>query len=368
MTAHGKPPGLRATLFVSLPALLLVFLMTACGPAGPRTYEFHGLAMGTTWSVKVVAASLDRERQQALEALVVAELDGVNEKMSHYLETSELSRFNDLVEDAPFPVSAELLEVLERALEIGEQTGGALDVTIGPLVDAWGFGPPGHPPEPPSDAEILRLLAASGPEHLVLDRHAAAVTKRVPGLRVDLSAIAKGYAVDRVAEALAAEGLDRFLVEIGGELRALGTGETGEPWRLAVERPRTEGRSVQLIVPLTSGSLATSGDYRNYYEVDGERITHILDPRTGRPITHRLASVSVVDPLCVRADALATALMVLGPDDGYRLAMESDLAALFLVRGEDGTFTELATPRFRQILDGLASPPGNSQHTPEAEH
>jgi thiamine biosynthesis lipoprotein len=358
---------LRTTLLGSLPSLLLVFLMTACGPAGPRTYEFHGLAMGTTWSVKVVAASMDRERQQALEALVVAELDGVNEKMSHYLETSELSRFNASAEGVPFPASADLLEVLERALEIGEQTDGALDVTIGPLVDAWGFGPPGQPPEPPSDAEILRLLAATGPEHLELDRDAATLQKAVPGLRVDLSAIAKGYAVDRVAEALAAEGLDRFLVEIGGELRALGTGETGEPWRLAVERPRIEGRSVHLVVPLTSGSLATSGDYRNYYEVDGQRITHILDPRTGRPITHRLASVSVVDPLCVRADALATALMVLGPDEGYRLAEQLDMAALFLVRNEDQTFQELITQRFQGILDGPVSRPGDGELAPELE-
>jgi thiamine biosynthesis lipoprotein len=309
--------------------------------------------MGTTWSVKIVAADMDRERQQALEALVLAELDAVNEKMSHYLPTSELSRFNDSPESTPFPVSAELLEVLEEALEIGELTEGALDVTIGPLVDAWGFGPPGQPPEPPSEGEILRLLAATGPAHMELDRQASTVRKRTPGLRIDLSAIAKGYAVDRVAEALVAEGLDRFLVEVGGELRALGTGETGEPWRLAVERPRAEGRSIHLIVPLSTGSLATSGDYRNYYEVNGQRITHILDPRTGQPITHRLASVSVVDPLCIRADALSTALMVLGPDEGYRLAEELDLAALFLVRKEEGTFAELSTPRFQALLGGL---------------
>jgi thiamine biosynthesis lipoprotein len=322
------------------------------------------MAMGTTWSVKIVATSLDAGRQQALETAIVAELDFVNERMSHYLDTSELSRFNDAADGEPVPVSAELLDVLERALAIGELTGGALDVTVGPLVDAWGFGPPGQPPEPPSDAEILRLLAATGPEHVTLDRDTSTLQKAVPGLQLDLSAIAKGYAVDRVAEALTAEGLDRFLVEIGGELRAQGTNETGQPWQLAVERPRTEGRSVHRIVPLTGGSLATSGDYRNYYEVEGRRISHILDPRTGRPLSHRLASVSVVEPLCVRADALATALMVLGPEEGYRLAEELNLAALFLVRNEDGAFTELSTAPFQAVLDGQAFP---SQASPSGE-
>jgi len=331
-------------------AILIAALATSCGPDGPRTHEFRGLTMGTTWSVKVVAASLDPERQDAIEGRILEELERIIDRMSHYEPSSELSRFNASSDTAPFPVSEETAEVVRWALEMGALTDGALDVTVGPLVDAWGFGPPPVPPEPPSDAEIERLLAVTGQEHLELGADSPALRKDTPGLRVDLSSIAKGYAVDRVADLLTADGLDRFLVEIGGELRARGTNEDGEPWRLAVERPQDEGRSVHLVVALEDGGLATSGDYRNYHEVDGRRLSHIIDPRTGRPVAHRLASVSVIAPLCVRADALATALMVLGPDDGFALAERLDLAALFLVRREDGTFEERSTESFRELV------------------
>jgi thiamine biosynthesis lipoprotein len=329
--------------------LLAVAVLTACAPAGPTGHEFHGLAMGTTWMVKVVSDPLDEARSSAIENAVLEDLDAINSLMSHYLSRSELSRFNDRTATTPVPVSPEMLEVFRQALEIGELTGGALDVTVGPLVDAWGFGPPGRATEPPADEEIARLLEATGHEHLEIDAENGTLRKTEPGLQCNLSSIAKGYTVDRIARSLQEIGLTDFMVEVGGEIRVLGLNEERGFWRLAVERPQSEGRAVHRVVELTEGAMATSGDYRNWYEVEGRRVSHILDPRTGRPIEHRLASVTVVDDTCTRADALATALFVLGPENGFALAEESDLAALFLVRLEDGTFRESATTRFTEL-------------------
>lgn len=336
----------RASTLVALCALA-----AACrsGEPGPRSFEFAGATMGTTYTVKVVADELSEPRRAALDGAIVGELDRVVRLMSHYEEASELSRFNRHEGTDPFPISPETAEVFRWALEIGRETGGALDVTVGPLVDAWGFGPPGQPAEPPDEATLRRLLEATGNGQLTLDLEAPSLAKAGPEIRCDLSAVAKGYAVDRIADRLVAMGYERFLVEVGGELRVEGRNESGEPWQLAVERPQESGRSVFRMVPMLSGAMATSGDYRNYQEIDGERVSHIIDPRTGHPVGHRLASVSVIDPLCVRADGFATALLVLGPDEGFRLAEELDLPALFLVRQEDGSFRQRATLRFEEL-------------------
>jgi len=304
--------------------------------------------MGTTWSVKVVSGGAAAASATDVRSLVEDHLVLVEARMSHYRETSEVSRFNAAPAAMPFPISRETAEVVRHALEIAEATGGALDITVGPLVVAWGFGPGGESPEPPSDAEIVRLLEATGPEHLRLDFSSSTLAKDVPGLRIDLSAVAKGYAVDRVAAALLEAGHGGFLVELGGEIRVHGANADGGPWRLAIERPDADGRSLHTVVALREGSLATSGDYRLFHEAAGRRISHIIDPRTGRPVEHLLASVSVIAPQCVRADGFATALLVLGPDHGPRLAEELGLAALFLIRHDRDQFTEKATSRFRE--------------------
>lgn len=307
--------------------------------------------MGTLYQVKVARGELSGERRRELDEAIRAELDAVDAAMSTYREDSELSRFNRYAGPAPFELSDATWEVLQAALEVSRHSEGALDPTVGPLVDAWGFGPGGAPPDdsPIPEGELAVLLERIGYRKLELLEEPRAVRKARADLHCDLSAVAKGYAVDRVAEALERLGEEDFMAEVGGEVRALGTNERGEPWRIGIERPQPGRGAVQRIVPLDAMSLATSGDYRNYREVGGERVSHILDPRTGRPIRHLLVSVSVAHPSCTMADAWATALMVLGEREGPETAERLDLAAFFLVRDGDG-HRELATPAFEELL------------------
>ena len=244
------------------------------------------------------------------------------------------------------PVAAvPLLEVLAIAREISERSGGAFDVTVAPLVDAWGFGPPGRPAARPADSELAALRARVGYDRLVVDPVARTIAKTVPETVVDLSAIAKGYAVERVSAALRELGLDRFLVEVGGEVKAVGTRADGRAWRVGIERPDVAARAVHGVVELVDEAVATSGDYRNFYEEDGRMYAHVIDPRTGLPVPFRGASVSVVHPDATAADAWATALTVLGPEAGFELARREDLAAVFVMRSAEGYQTR-ETPRF----------------------
>lgn len=314
-----------------------------------RAYVFQGNTMGTTFTVKVVDESLEAASQERLGKLIESELDGVNAKMSHYREDSELSRFNRYRETKPFPLSEQTFEVFRLARQISALTGGAFDVTVGPLVNAWGFGPEAPPERIPTDESIRELLQEVGYEKLELDPGARTVRKTEAQVTCDLSAVAKGYGVDRVAEALDRQGVSDYMIEVGGEVRTLGSNEQGQAWRIGIERPITSARAIQRVVSLSGWALATSGDYRNYYELDGVRYTHLIDPRTGRPITHRLASVTVVDRTCARADGMATALLVLGPDEGYQLAVAQNLAAFFLVHQGESGFREEATPAFNRL-------------------
>jgi len=326
-------------------------LLVSCGqPAQkPRLHTFTGPTMGTSYTVKVVADSLDKEHRAVLQKLIQGRLAEVNAKMSHYLGDSELTLLNQWQSDEPYSISQETFEVLDHALRVSRLTGGAFDITIGPLVDAWGFGPPGRSADPPAQPAIDRLLAMTGWEFLELLPDGPAVRKLVPQLGLDLSAIAKGFGVDQVAEGLESEDVQHFMVEVGGEVRASGSNPNGNPWRIAIEIPDPSKRGVQLVIPLTNLSLATSGDYRNYYEEGGKRISHTIDPRSGWPISHAVASVSVVHKECVQADAFATALLVLGPE-GFELAEELGLAAFFLARQPDGTFAERRTTAFTSLV------------------
>jgi thiamine biosynthesis lipoprotein len=229
---------------------------------------------------------------------------------------------------------------------VGDLSGGALDVTVGPLVDLWSFGPAARPEGvAPSDQEIAAAMAAVDYNQLEVGHDPPALRKPSSACRIDLSSLAKGFAVDQVAEALKTLGIDSYMVEVGGEIRTAGLNPAGKPWQIAVEIPTTEGRGIQRIVALDDRTMATSGDYRNYFEQDGVRFCHIIDPRTGRPVCHRLASVSVLADSCMEADALATALFVLGPDEGLQLAADQNLAALFVVHTADG-FVEYPTRTF----------------------
>ncbi len=312
--------------------------------------RLHGETMGTTWNVQVVEPPLDLD-PAALESRIREHLDTVNAQMSTYEPRSELSRFNASSSRDWFPVSAGLARVVALALEISQLTGGAFDVTVGPLVNLWGFGPGALATELPSEFDVADALARVGYGQLAARVSAPALRKALSGIYVDLSAIAKGHGVDEIAGLLEVRGLTDYLVEIGGELRGRGTNANGEPWRIAIERPATQVREVFAVVPLRSSAMATSGDYRNFFEVDGRRYSHTIDPTTGRPVRHRLASVTVLDASCARADALATALLVLGPEQGLALAQRLRLAALLIVREDDG-YRTIASPAFEAAVGG----------------
>ncbi len=306
---------------------------------GPLVQRFSGQTMGTTWSV-LVAGHADPSLSLGIQAV----LDEVDGRMSTWKPDSELSRLNASPDISS--LSTDTVEVLVLARRVWEESGGAFDVTVGPLVNAWGFGPEG--PGAPTDEELDDLRLHVGQELLILGDSSA--TKADPEVYVDLSAIAKGYAVDRVSASLSAQGYPDHMVEVGGEIRVAGLKDVGTPWMLGIEAP-IEGQrgQVRRQLPATDVALATSGDYRNFRVVEGgERVSHTIDPRTGHPIEHGLASVSVLHERCALADAYATAINVLGPEDGLRLAQELGLEVLLIVRDTEGGLSEKGTGRFAQ--------------------
>ena len=306
--------------------------------------------MGTTWNVKVVSGAALGKLEDQAAAAVRAALEDVNSKMSTYVADSELSRFNTHRTAEPFPVSAETLAVFVEAKRVGEFTEGAFDVTVGPLVNAWGFGP-GERRSDLDQAAVDELRARTGWDKLIINEGESTLVKLEPALYCDLSAIAKGYAVDRVAESLEEIGLTDYMIEVGGEVRAAGLNTQGRAWRIGIEKPPENGGGMQRVVGLDGLALATSGDYRNYFERAGKRYSHEIDPATGYPVEHRTASVSVIEPTCAAADALATGLIVMGEERGFAKAVELDVAAQFLVREGDG-FVEKTTPAFDRLTVG----------------
>jgi len=354
MTPSADPPRRplpgRAKVLLAgclLALLLLALQRLACAPDAAAPLAFSGRSMGTSWSVKLAAAGLTPAERDRVQAAIAARLAEVDQRMSTYRDDSELSRFNRAAAGEPFAASPELLEVFRIAQAVSEASGGAFDVTVGPLVAAWGFGANARTPGSPSAAELAALRARVGFHRIALDLDAGTLTKRSAGVVCDLSAIAKGYGVDQVAVALRSLGYAGFLVEVGGEVRAAGRRADGDAWRVAIERPQSGERGIWDVMELRDGALATSGDYRNFYELpDGRRISHTIDPQTGRPVEHPLASVSVLDAEAVWADAWATALNVLGPDAGYALAEARGLAAYFISHTADGGFRARETPAF----------------------
>ncbi|WP_200233130.1 FAD:protein FMN transferase [Thiohalocapsa halophila] len=332
----SRPPVLR--LLGAFAALALLAL-SGCGPR-EHTLSLVGTTMGTSWSVQVPHPP-ERLDQADLYARISAELEAVNERMSTYRASSELSRFNAAESTDWLPVSAELVRLVDTAIAVSTLTDGGFDVTVGPLVNLWGFGPEVKADQLPAQAEIDAALARVGWDLLATRSDPPALRKAQPDLYVDLSAIAKGYGVDRMAALLEDAGITDYLVEIGGELRGRGVNAEGEPWRIAIERPEPGRRVVLRVVALTDLGMATSGDYRNFFELDGRRYSHTIDPATGRPVDHQLASVTVLAERCAEADAWATALLVLGPERGMALANDRGLIALFVERfGDELRVTE----------------------------
>jgi thiamine biosynthesis lipoprotein len=312
--------------------------------SGRAVRSLGGETMGTSWSLRYVAPAALSEA--TVRAAIERALDLVIAQMSPWVADSEISRFNRAAAGAPCALSAEFCTVLRCALDTARCSGGAYDPTIGALVDLWGFGPPGRRREPPSDESIAAARAAYGWQRLHLDT--AMRTLRQPGgVALDLSSIAKGFAVDLVMERLQALGIAHCMVEIGGELRGEGVKPDGSPWWVRLDAPAT---LPDALVALHGLSVATSGDANRWFEHGGRRWSHTLDPRTGHPVPDGLASVTVLHRRCMQADALATMLLVLGTGTGFALACAQNIAARFVLRRAAG-FAEMLTPEFQAMAD-----------------
>lgn len=328
-------------------------------PALLTTSDFSGPTMGTTYTVRV-ADPISHEEWNRLALIIVTALNDVDSKMSTYRDDSELSRFNAAQTTEPFAVSADTAQVFERALRVSRETEGAYDITVGPLVNAWGFGPEG-PMTQPTDEEIGLLLSQVGYDKLKINVNTNEIWKWQSEIYCDLSSIAKGFASDKVAEALLDFDVRNFMVEVGGEVRAVGLNVEGEAWRIGIRKPVRGSNDYLRIVPLSEMSMATSGDYQNFYMIDGKRYSHIIDPRTGRPIESRLASVTVLHEECAMADAYATALTVLGQEAGLEFAEKIGLAAVFITREDDGTFRETGSPAYDALFPEEEESPATPQ-------
>jgi thiamine biosynthesis lipoprotein len=328
--------------------LFTAMALLACGRT-PETLVLGGPIMGTSWSVRVVAGD-GLPDQALLQEQVQARLEEINALFSTYLPDSELSRFNRAAHTDWFDVSAEMLAVVSRAQAVSMASDAAFDITVGPLVNLWGFGPDGQPNRIPPQPAIDSLLKATGFELLELRSNPPALRKKSPGLYVDLSAIAKGYAVDEVVRLLSRLGAADFMVEVGGELRTSGLRADGNAWRIALESPRAGTREVLRVIGLSNRAMATSGDYRNFFELDGRRYSHSIDPRSGWPVEHNLAAVSVIADDCMSADAWATALLVLGPERAMQVAEEQGLAANLLIPDGDG-FKQHESSAYQRLVN-----------------
>lgn len=309
--------------------------------------------MGSKWTVTLIVPS--NANVQKLKAGVQAQFDRIDQQMSTWKADSDLSRFNRAPAGTWQALPLAFFRVLTQALKLAEQTQGAFDPTIGPVVELWGFGATGTKHRPPSDAEIAQALAKVGWQKVKLDTSQQRVYQ-AGGVQLDLSAIAKGFAVDEVSRWLSTQGVEHFLVNLSGEMRAQGLNAQHSAWQVAVERPNTavaeaKGEdTMPYVIALDNQSVATSGDYRHRFTHEGNTYSHHLDPRTGYPVPYEVASVTVVADQCVDADPLGTTLTVLGAKKGMAWAHKNNLAVLMLVRTENNEFEELMTSAFEKLL------------------
>jgi len=312
----------------------------------------QGETMGTFWSVRaVMPAELSLvSRARGIQAV----LDLVDGQMSTYKPGSALSRFNAAPAGTWHVLPAECFEVARHALQVARESDGAYDPTVGPLVNLWGFGPDAARREPPSREAIEAAREHIGWSRLTLD----AVTHSVfqpGGVYLDLSSVAKGYAVDLLGRELDRAGIDAWLVEVGGEMKGKGRKPDGSPWRIGIERPGAAKGAVQSIdqlsqvVCLSGRAIATSGDYRRHFDADGVTYSHHIDPRTGWPVPHAVASVSVLAGDAMQADPMGTLLTVLGPEQGMAYARERGIAVMFILHGARG-LEERLSPAFEVAL------------------
>jgi len=345
MTSAGKTKSHSQGWLFFVVGLCLV-LLSGCDEQN-NSVSLSGYTMGTTWHITYLPESASPS-QEHLQANVEAILARVDASMSTYRADSEISLVSAADTGEWTTVSTDFLQVLDAALSIGAQSRGAYDITVGPLVDRWGFGPVENTAGIPSSEEIELLRNRVGQDRLQIDRDVPALLKST-AVALDFSSIAKGFAVDRLAEHLLEKQIANFLVEVGGEMRLAGLSARGDPWRIAIEQPDIVGRNVARALSLTDSAVATSGDYRNFFEMDGKRYSHTIDPRTGFPVAHDLVSVTVIHSSAMLADGWATALTVLGAAEAMEVALEQELAVYFIRRDEDG-FISSSSEAFEPYL------------------
>lgn len=341
--------------FLRMALLSVVILLTGCdnasAPATPKAAVtvLEGKTMGTFWRVSVVG--VDKARAEELRTKVQTQLDGDDRLLSTWKNDSALMRFNHSRSTTPWPVNEAMADIVTESLRIGRKTQGAMDITVGPLVNLWGFGPDKQPVSTPTQAQIDAAKARTGLDKLTVINRADRqyLQKSIPDLYVDLSTVGEGYAADHLARLMTEEGISRYLVSVGGALVSRGMNADGQPWRVAIQKPTDRENAVQAIVDINGHGISTSGSYRNYYELDGKRISHVIDPQTGRPITHKLVSVTVIAPTALEADAWDTGLMVLGTEKAQQVVREQGLAVYMIMKEGDG-FTTWMSPQFRAFL------------------
>lgn len=348
--------NVRKTIFVG--SVLVAFFIYTYFIRDPKIREIPpitGGTMGTTYEIKIANSPMTVRRLQELARDIRGLLQGINRQMSTYIEDSGISEFNRSRSTEPYTVPKDFAKVVSYAQDLAGETAGAFDPTLGPLIRRWGFGHTSPAAAAPKSGEIRELMERCGYSNLLVLTNQQ-IQKRVPGLELNLSAIAKGYAVDAVFRLLTVKGLRHVYVEIGGETRVLGLNPGGNPWRIGLEYPAAElapGESFAAIIAGTNMSIAASGDYRNQY-VDSSGVTrnHIIDSRSGKPTTNGVASATVIARTCMNADGAATALMVMGPETGLEwIEGRQSMEALLLVRGDGGTLAVHESSGFRRYAE-----------------
>ncbi|BDH45133.1 FAD:protein FMN transferase [Salmonella enterica subsp. enterica serovar Choleraesuis] len=341
---------LKGSLICGL--LSVAAALSGCDNATPATDSglvLEGKTMGTVWRVSL--AGVDKSQASTLRQKIQQQLDSEDRQLSTWKSDSALSKFNQAQTTGRWPVSADMADIVTQALRIGQLTSGAMDITIQPLVDLWGFGPRKQPGHTPSPQQIAAAQAQSGLEHLtVINRSDGQwLQKDIPNLQLDLSTVGEGFATDSLAQLMERQGISRYLVSVGGAVASRGMNPQGRAWRVAIQKPTDTENAVQAIVDINGHGISTSGSYRNYYELDGKRISHVIDPISGRPITHRLVSATVIAPTALEADGWDTGLMVLGPEKARELALKQQLAVFLVIKEGDG-FTTWMSPQFKPFL------------------
>jgi len=332
--------------------VLLLFYFISCA-SDAEQYEWRGRTMGTTYQVKVTNAEISEEQYVEIRSRIDTILKEVNLQMSTWDPKSEISLFNQSKQTSPYKVSIPFYDVIKKSLDIYHMSDGAFDITVAPLVNLWGFGAGQSAENLPNVDLISATMKKVGSDKLLIPEECV-IQKTIPDLQLDLSAIAKGYGVDVVTDLVRSYGFKNYMVEIGGEVVVSGINASGDLWKIGIDRPQPAslpGQRLESILAIQNVAVATSGDYRNYYVREGQLYSHTINPKTGKPVTHNLASVTVITKSCVDADGLATATMVLGPENGLDwIERMPDVEALLIIRESEDKFKTSQTSGFEKYL------------------